>query len=91
MSISKSFHAHYQSLKCKHVKTVPTALDTFNGGKAVCLQCVQCGKGIREIRKSKSGFNISELPPFDHELKKQQRQQRSELRTQMWNSWLSTL
>ncbi len=81
---NEELNSRYRALKCQHTETIPTVLDTYGGGKAVCYQCVQCGAGIKEVRKSKSGLSISELPPFDHDFKETQRQARKELRISMW-------
>lgn len=82
---NKLFHERWKALKCKHTETIPTVLISHSGGPCVCLQCVACGVDTQEIRKSKSDFKLSDLPPFDHEFRDRQFQLRKELSAQMWN------
>ena len=49
--------------ECLHPNQSPRLFTKSNGATSVRFQCEDCGAGLQE--KSKSGFNIAELKPFD--------------------------
>lgn len=57
-----SIQARYQ---CPCAHTVPTRRTLDNGVTAVWLQCLDCGRGIRALRKS--DYDLESLPWFDSE------------------------
>jgi len=55
-------------MDCQHVRQTPKLFTKSNVAVSVRLQCDDCGAGLQE--KSKAGFDITTLKPFDFEARR---------------------
>ncbi len=53
-------------VQCQHLQSEPRRRTKSNGIVVVTVQCLTCGRSLGE--KSKAGFTITNLPPYDEQL-----------------------
>jgi len=73
----------YRAMKCKHPNTHPTVYTHSTGGRAVWVQCLDCGEAVASERRA--GRNLGKLPAFDDNFRQAQKEARREIYLRIWD------